>query len=292
MLKFEYFLRCAGLLSYVRSGAGNLLADGLSLSKLAVGSAFARLGRLVTFNPKPMKGGDATACGHGKLAVDQSARLVEGDGVVAPGDAYLMFDGRPPDNLTAESLAEYESSQARDTSGDEEVRSAGKHVPIELGNEMEQGITPAETEQSALPTEAAMTNDESGEKLSGDLMTAVMLDKRLASLSSDSTSVSRQLLQATVAQGSAQHTHSIMTDASKQVTKLGMAAIAVNEAEVLLREVAGEEEQGVLAPGVSLPAGVIDDSLAAAVKEVDYEAAITECTGQPLLLHLQTANCQ
>lgn len=264
----------------MRSGAGNLLADGLSLSKLAVGSAFARLGRLVTSNPKPMKGGDATACGHGKLAVDQSARLVEGDGIVAPGDAYLIFGGTTPDNLMAETLAEYESGQARETAGDAEVRNVGKHVPIELGKEAEQGNTPAETEQSALLVENAMTNDESGEKLSGDLVTAVMLDKRLASLSTDSTSVSRQLLQATVAQGSAQDTHSIMTDASKQVTKLGMAAIAVNEAEVSLGEVAGEEEQGVVAPGVSLPAGVIDDSLAAAVKEVDNEAAGTECTGQ------------
>ena len=270
----------------MRSAAGSLFSDTLTLSKSAFGSAFARLGRLVPgSSPKRVSSVDTKACGHGALAAAQSARLVEGDGVVAPEDAYLILGGKPPDLLTAEALAEAEQAFANRESAEydavpgkgQQASSLAEDVHIEMGNssaERSNDVPPDQSPPSYAAAGAAANDAESGRKLSGDLVTAVMLDKRLASLTTDSISVSRQLLQAAGGSKTATSTHSILTDASEEVTKLGMAAIAVNEAEASLGEVTGEEEQDELPHGQGLPAGMTDGALGAAVEEAQQEAAL------------------
>ena len=54
--------------------------DTLSLSRSALGSAVARLGRLMPSSKAALVSSEnASACGHGNVAPDQSDSLVEGD---------------------------------------------------------------------------------------------------------------------------------------------------------------------------------------------------------------------
>ncbi|KAL0031927.1 hypothetical protein WJX79_006284 [Trebouxia sp. C0005] len=85
-----------GLMAYVRSGASNLFVDTLTVSKLAVASAFTKFGKLIPRSkPKGPSGDNTAACGHEGLAAEQSARLANGDGLLAEDDAYLI-SGEPP----------------------------------------------------------------------------------------------------------------------------------------------------------------------------------------------------
>ena len=210
----------AGLMAYMTLGASNLFLDTLSLSKLAMLSAAARVGRLLPGSRrKPPRGEDAAACGHGGLANEQ---LSYGDGFVAQDDAYLMSGGSPPTGVMT-------TGDGTSGLGHEGL---GKASDVLMHIEMESEPQQELTQSSGSPSAAAMAAAHS-------TSTGVL------------TGPDRQTM---------------MSDVSQQVTSLGMAAVAVNEAEVSLGEVKlnakGEQGPGPLAPGVSLPADVIDDFIA------------------------------
>ncbi len=259
----------AGLMAYMRSGASNLFVDTLTVSKLAVASAFTRFARLIPRSkPKAGSGDDTAACGHGGLAAEQSARLANGDGLLADDDAYLISGELPSKGMMTNSPGD---STAGVSHGE---GSTPPDVPmhIEMGSEPQQDVPQSSAAAAAAALASADSSSMSPESLSNKMVTAVMLDKRLASLGTGSTSVSRELMQATQDMHTDTDRHNIVKDASQQVNNLGMAAIAVNEAEVSLGEVkvngGGEEVPGPLAPGVSLPAHVIDDSIPGDLQDV------------------------
>ncbi len=264
----------SGLISYMRSGAGSLFVDTLSVSKSAMVSAISRLGRILPGSkPKVPSKEDAAACGHGGLAAEQSARLANGDGLLAEDDVYLISGGPAPDSgITKMSQSPDDSTAADSVSA---ISASGSVLDglgtdagvmhIEMGSETHESRAQDSAAGSATATAAVDSSSMLPEKLSSDMVTAVMLDKRLASLGTGSSSVSRQLFQATQDMQTDTDRRNMVTDASNQVTNLGMAAVAVNEAELSLGEVkasAGVEGgPGPLAPGVSLPADVLDSSL-------------------------------
>ena len=261
-------------MAYMRSGASNLFVDTLTVSKLAVASAFTRFGRLIPRSkPKASSGDDTAACGHGGLAAEQSARLANGDGLLAEDDAYLI-SGEPPfmgmvTNSPGDSTAGVSHGEG----------STPPDVPmhIEMDSEPQQDVPQSSAAAVAAVLAAADSSSMSSESLSNKMVTAVMLDKRLASLGTGSTSVSREPMQATQDMHTDTDRRSIVNNASQQVNNLGMAAIAVNEAEVSLGEVkmsgGGEEVPGPLAPGVSLPEHVIDDSIPGNFQDVQGAGA-------------------
>lgn len=215
-------LYLSGLMAYMTLGASNLFLDTLSVSKLAVLSAAARVGRLLPGSKrKPPSGEDAAACGHGGLDNDESARLSCGDGFVAQDDAYLIFGGSPPTGVI--------------TPGDNTIRvdreGLGNASDVLMHIEMESEPQQELTQSSGSPSAAALA---AAHSTSTDVLTGP----------------DRQT----------------MSDASQHLTNLGMAAVAVNEAEVSLGEeklnAKSEQGPGPLAPGVSLPADVIDDFIA------------------------------
>ena len=260
----------AGLMAYMKSGASSLFVDTLTVSKLAVASAFTRFGRLIPRSkPKAGSGDDTAACGHGGLAAEQSARLANGDGLLAEEDVYLISGELP-------SMGTVTNSPGDSTVGVSHGKgSTSPDVPmhIEMGSEPQQDVP----QSSAAPLASADSSSMSSESLSNKMVIAVMLEKRLASLGTDSTSVSRELMQATQEMHTDTDRHNIVKDASQQVNNLGMAAIAVNEAEVSLGEVkvngGGKVVPGPLAPGVSLPEHVIDDSISGDLQDVQGAGA-------------------
>ncbi|DBA97134.1 TPA: hypothetical protein ACH3X1_014902 [Trebouxia sp. C0004] len=246
-----------GLMAYMRSGASNLFVDTLTVSKLAVASAFTRIGRLIPRSKsKTGSGNDTAACGHGDLAAEQSARLASGDGLLAEDDAYLIT-GESPSMGTVTNRPHDSTAGLSDP--------PGVLMHLEMGSEPQQDVPRSSAAASAVASASADSSSMSSESLSNRMVTAVMLDKRLASLGTGSTSVSSELMQATRDMHTDTDRRNIVKDASQQVNNLGMAAIAVNEAEVSLGEVrmngGGEEVPGPLAPGVSLPEHVIDNSV-------------------------------
>ena len=213
----------AGLMAYMTLGASNLFLDTLSLSKLAMLSAAARVGRLLPGSRrKPPRGEDAAACGHRGLANEQSARLSYGDGFMAQDDAYLISGGSPPTGVIT--LGDNTIGLGHEGRGN----ASDVLMHIEMESEPQQELTQSSGSPSAGALAAAHSTS-----------TGVL------------TGPDRQTM---------------MSDASQQVTNLGMAAVAVNEAEVSLGEMKlnarGEQGPGPLAPGVSLPADVIDDFIA------------------------------
>ena len=252
----------AGLLAYMRSGAGNLLVDTFTVSKLAMASAFTRFGRLIPRSKsRAASGADTAACGHGGLAGEQSARLANGDGLVAEDDAYLISGKLPSMGMVTNSPVDSTAGVSHGEKSDPH----GVPMHLEMGSEPQQDVYESSAVASALASASADSSSMSSESLSNKMVTAVMLDKRLASLGTGSTSVSRELMQATQDMHTDTDRRNIVKDASQQVNNLGMAAIAVNEAEVSLGEVnmngGGEEAPGPLAPGVSLPEHVINNSI-------------------------------
>ena len=216
----------AGLMAYMTTGASNLFLDTLSVSKLAMLSAAARVGRLFPRSRSKCPGGEGTAaCGHEGLA--QSASLCNGDGFVAEEDAYLISGGSPQTGMMAkpsgDSSIGFEGlSKASGVAMDPEIESGSFQQELSESSELPSAATSAAASAAAHPSSTDMLTD------------------------SDRRTVDR--------------------DASQQVTNLGMAAVAVNEAEVSLGEMkldaGGEQGPGPLAPGVSLPADVIDDFIA------------------------------
>ncbi len=263
-LLFDTAMCFAGLMAYMRSGASSLFVDTLTVSKLAVVSAFTRFGRLIPRSkPKAGSGDETAACGHGGLAAEQSARLANGDGLLAEDDAYLISGELP-------SMGTMTNSPGDSPAGVSHGKGKGSTPPdvpmhIEMGSEPQQDMPQSSAAAAAAALASADSSSMSSESLSNKMVTAVMLDKRLASLGTGSTTVSRELMQATQDMHTDTDRHNIVKDASQQVNNLGMAAIAVNEAEVSLGEVkvngGGEVVPGPLAPGVSLPEHVIDDSI-------------------------------
>ncbi len=261
-------------MAYMKSGASSLFVDTLTVSKLAVASAFTRFGRLIPRSkPKASSGVDTAACGHGDLAAEQSARLASGDGLVAQADVYLISGELPSMGMMTDSPGD---STAGVSHGE------GSHPPdvpmhIEMGSEPQQDVPQSSAAVAAAALASADSSSMSSESLSNKMVTAVMLDKRLASLGTGSTYVSRELMQATQDMHTDTDRCNIVKDASQQVNNLGMAAIAVNEAEVSLGEVkvhgGGEEVPGPLAPGVSLPEHVIDDSIPGDFQDVQGAGA-------------------
>lgn len=254
--------------------------DTLSLSKSAMGSAIARLGRLMP-PPKasPVSSEKATASARGTLTPDQSDSLVEGDGLVAPGDAYLLFGGTPIDGLSAGTT--HSTNSANRTPWGEESLDNGKEVSsagaagvhIKLDSTDSPRTTQAQMEQPAFPADSAATSDatDSGAQLSTELVASVISDKQLGLLDSDKTSASKQLLRA-AADKPAEDMHNMVTSVSEQVTTMGMAAIAVNEAEASVAAGPGTEQRS-LASRLDVPAEVIDDAVDAVVREAGKEAA-------------------
>ncbi len=262
----------AGLMAYMRSGASSLFVDTLTVSKLAVASAFTRFARLIPRSkPKAGSGDDTAACGHGGLAAEQSARLANGDGLLADDDAYLISGELPSKGMMTNSPG---NSTAGVSHGDGSTPPDNPDVPmhIEMGSEPQQDVPQSSAAAAAATLASTDSSSMSSESLSNKMVTAVMLDKRLASLGTGSTSVSRELMQAPRDMHTDTDRHDIVKDASQQVNNLGMAAIAVNEAEVYLGEVkvngGGEVVPGPLAPGVSLPEHVIDDSIPGDLQDV------------------------
>lgn len=261
-------------MAYMRSGASNLFVDTLTVSKLAVASAFTRFGRLIPRSKsKASSGDDTAACGHGDLAAEQSARLANGDGLLAEDDAYLISGELPSKGTVTNSPGD---SAARVSHGEWRIPpDAPMH--IEMGSEPQQDVPQGSAAAAAAVLASADSSSMSTESLSNKMVTAVMLDKRLASLGTGSTSVSRELMEATQDMHTDTDRRNIVKDASQQVNNLGMAAIAVNEAEVSLGEVkvnnGTQEMPGPLAPGVSLPEHVIDDSIAGDLEDVQGAGA-------------------
>jgi len=252
----------AGLMAYMRSGASNLFVDTLTVSKLAVASAFTRFGRLIPRSkPKAPSGADTAACGHGSVAAEQSARLANGDGLLAEDDVYLISGELPSMGMMIKSPGDSTAGVSHGEVSDP----PGVPMHLEMGSEPQQDVPQSSAAASAAALASADSSSMSLDSLNNKMVTAVMLDKRLASLATGSTSVSRELMQATRDMHTDTDRRNIVNDASQQVNNLGMAAIAVNEAEVSLGEVkvngGGEEGPGPLAPGVSLPEHVIDDSI-------------------------------
>ncbi|KAA6428011.1 MAG: alpha beta-hydrolase [Trebouxia sp. A1-2] len=263
-----------GLMAYVRSGASNLFVDTLTVSKLAVASAFTKFGKLIPRSkPKGPSGDNTAACGHEGLAAEQSARLANGDGLLAEDDAYLI-SGEPP------SIGKAAYSPGDSTAGVSHGEGSNPDdVPmhLEMGSEPQLDVSQSAAAATAAALASADSSSMSSDSLSNKMVTAVMLDKRLASLDTGSASVSRELMQATRYMQTDTDRHNIVKDASQQVNNLGMAAIAVNEAEVSLGEVrmnvGAEEVPGPLAPGVSLPERVIDDSIPGDFQDVQGAGA-------------------
>lgn len=273
----------AGLISYLSSKAGSLLMDTLSLSRCAVGSAAARLGSLMPSSKASLVSSEsATACGPGNVAPDQSGSLVEGDGLVAPGDAHLIFGGTPLDELSADATNST-SSAKRASSGEEAlghgngVSSAGAaDVHIEVDSADSPRTTQAQMKQPAFSANSAASSDatDSGGQLSSELVASVISDKQLGLPDSVKTSTCKQHLHAAVAGKPAQDMHNMLTGVSGQVTRLGVAAIAVNQAEASMAAIPGtEEEQLSLACRLDVPAEVIDEAIGAVPREAGKEAA-------------------
>ena len=256
-------------------------------------SAFSRLGRFFTPSKLPpgVSAADGTACGHTDLAALQNARLANGDGFLAEGDEW-MISGAPEPGMKSPfadcqgSVIQTLASNGLGRVSSSDVRHADESkIEIELGSEAqspaagpaaasaanESLITSSgEGESSAAGPAAPSAVNESLITSSGQpdnsLVTAVMLDKRMASLNTNSHSVTDGLLNATTAAHTDSDRHSMLSNATKQVTNLAEAAIAVNEAEVSLAEAkanAGAEEvPGPLAPGLSLPTDVLEGAFA------------------------------
>lgn len=264
-------------MSYLSAGAGSLLVDTLSLSKSAMSSAIARLGRLrPPLKASLVSGEKTTACRHGNLAPSQSDSLVKGDGFVVPGDAYLLFGGTPMDELTADT-ANRTSWGEESVHNSKGVGSAGAaDVHIELNSTDSPRTIQAQMEQPAFAATSVAKSDapDSGGQLSTELVASVISDKQLGLLNSDNTSASKQFLHAAAAGKPAEELHNMVTSASEQVTKIGMAAIAVNEAEASVAAVPGTEEQLLLVSRLDVSAEVIDDAIGAVAREAGKEATL------------------
>ena len=173
------------------------------------------------------------------------------------------------------------TSLAKRTSSGEEAPDHGKGVSsagaaavhIELDSADSPRTTQAQMEQPAFPALSAANLDASDSgQLSSELVASVISDKQLDLLDSAETSASKQLLHSAAAGKPAQDMHNMVSGASDQVTKLGMAAIAVNEAEASVTAISDTEEQ-LLASRLDVPAEVIDEAIGAVAGEAGKEAA-------------------